>query len=203
MTTRLFVNHCDRFAKTAALALLISLAVPVFAQTSLMNVFPAVAANSANTQLPKGVKVLASIPLDGHPITRMYTQTEYGRTYLYIEHGRQSPTTVDISKKRNPLVVNHEPGKVEPARYEQLFEGGSIQVSPFGQVNAGFDNVGGRGMLSILESNNPDDAKLLQAFGSKYSNLADRDRRLVYFASLSQLLIVQDNRLTTIDFITN
>ena len=31
-------------------------------------------------------------------------------------------------------------------------------------------------MLSILEDSNPDDAKLLQAFGSKYSNLADRDR---------------------------
>jgi hypothetical protein len=119
----------------------------------------------------------------------MYAQTEYGKTCLCIEHGRQSFTTVDISKKQNPQVVNHEPGKIEPARYEQLFEGGSIEVSPLSQVNAGFDNVGGRGMRSILESSDPDDANLLQALGPKYSNLADQDRRLVYFASPSQRLI--------------
>lgn len=58
-------------------------------------------------------------------------------------------------------------------------------------------------MLSILDNGNPDDAKLLQAIGNGYSNLADRDSRLVYFASPSQLLIVQDNRMTAIDFITN
>ena len=110
---------------------------------------------------------------------------------------------MDVSIKRNPQIVNHEPGTVEPARYEQLFEGGSVQVSPRWNVNAGFDNLGGRGMLSILENSNPDDANLLQAFGPKYSNLADRDRRLVYFASPAQLLIVQDNRMTAIDFITN
>lgn len=133
----------------------------------------------------------------------MYTQTEYGKTYLYIEHGRQSFTTVDVSKKQNPQIVKHEPGTAEPARYEQLFEGGSIAVSPLSQVNAGFDNVGGRGMFSTLESGDTDDASLLRAFGRKYNNLPDWDRRQVYFASPSQLLIVQDNRLTAIDFITN
>ena len=202
MKTRLFATLGDRIAKTAALTLFISLAVPVFAQTRMVNMSPAIAASSTNTQLPKGTKVIASISLDDQPVTRMYTQTEYGKTYLYIEHSRQSLMTVDISKKQNPQVVNHEPGKVEPARYEQLYEGGSVQVSPQ-YVNAGFDNVGGRGMLSILESSNPDDANLLQAIGPKYSNLADRDRRLVYFASPSQLLIVQDNRLTAIDFFTD
>ena len=30
------------------------------------------------------------------------TQWEYGRTYLYIEHGQRSLTTVDITEKRNP-----------------------------------------------------------------------------------------------------
>jgi hypothetical protein len=203
MKTRLFAILCDRIAKTAALILFIALAVPVFAQIGMVNMSPAIAASSTITQLPKGTKVIASVSLEGQPVTRMYTQTEYGRTYLYIEHGRQSLTTVDISKKRNPLIVNREPGKVEPARYEQLSEGGSVQVSPQWHVNEGIDNQGGRGMLSVLESNDPDDANLLQAFGPKYSNLADRDRRLVYFASPSQLLVVQDNRLTAIDFITN
>ena len=200
MKTRLFATLGHRIAKTAAFTLFISLAVPVFAQTRMVNMSPAIAASSTNTQLPKGTKVIASVSLDGQPVTRMYAQTEYGKTCLYIEHGRQSFTTVDISKKQNPQVVNHELGKIEPARYEQLFEGGSIEVSPLSQVNAGFDNVGGRGMRSILESSDPDDANLLQALGPKYSNnLADQDRRLVYFASPSQLLIVQDGRMTAID----
>jgi hypothetical protein len=203
MKKRLFAALGDPIAKTVAFAFIISLAVPVFAQTRMLNMSPAIATSTTNPQLPKGVKVLADIPLEGQPVTRMYTQTESARTYLYIEHGGQSLTTVDVSKKQNPQIVNHEPGTAEPARYEQLFEGGSIEVSPLRQVNAGFDNVGGRGMFSTLESGDPDDASLLRAFGSKYSNLADRDRRLVYFASPSQLLIVQDGRLTTIDFIAN
>ena len=58
-------------------------------------------------------------------------------------------------------------------------------------------------MRSNLERSDPNDAKLLRAFGPEYANLADRDRRLVYFASPSQLLVVQDNRMTEIDFITN
>jgi hypothetical protein len=169
----------------------------------MVNMSPAIAASATNPQLPKGVKVLADIPLQGQPVTRMYTQTEYGRTYLYIEHGRQSLTTVDVSKKQNPQIVNHEPATAEPARYEQLFEGGSIEVSPLSQVIGGFDNVGGRGMLSTLKSGDPDDTSLLQAFGPKYSNLPDRDRRLVYFASPSQLVIVQDGRTTAIDFYMN
>jgi hypothetical protein len=133
----------------------------------------------------------------------MYTQLDHGRTYLYVEHGPESLTAVDVTKAHNPHSVIHEPGRVDPARYEQLFEGGSIQVSPLWSVSAGFDNLGGRGMLSVLDNSNPDDAKLSQAMGNGYSNPADRDCRLVYLASPSYLLIVQDNRMTAIDFITN
>jgi hypothetical protein len=93
MKTRLLAILGDRIAKTVAFAFFVSLAVPVFAQTRPTNLFAAVAASSATTQLPRGRKVIASVPLDGHPVTRMYTQWEYGRTYLYIEHGRQSLTT--------------------------------------------------------------------------------------------------------------
>jgi len=203
MKTRFFATLGDRIALIGALLVLISPAAPAFAQTRTVNAVPAFVVGSANPQLPKGTKVVVRIPLEGLPVTRMYTQWEHGRTYLYLEHGRQSLTTVDVTKKQNPQVVSHEPGKVVPARYEQLFEGGSIQVSPLWSVNAGIDNFGGRGMLSILDSGDPDDAKLLQAIGNGYSDLADRDRRLVYFASSSQLLIVQDNRMTAIDFITN
>ena len=89
MKTRLFAILCDRIAKTAALILFIALAVPVFAQIGMVNMSPAIAASSTITQLPKGTKVIASVSLEGQPVTRMYTQTEYGRTYLYIEHGRQ------------------------------------------------------------------------------------------------------------------
>ena len=204
MKIRLFATLGDGIAKTAALTLICaSLAAPVFAQTRHLKVFPAISASSGNITLPKGTRMVGRIPLNGEPVTRMYTQSEYGRTYLYLVQGHESLITVDVTKKRNPQLVSHEPLKVEPARYEQLFEGGSIQVSPYWQVNAGIDNLGWRGMYSVLESSNPDDAKLLEALGPSYSNLADRDRRLVYFASPSQLLVVQDNRLTAIDFITN
>lgn len=183
--------------------LFLSLAAPGFAQTHIVNALPAVAASTADTQLPKGVKVVARVSLDGRPVTRMYTQWEYGRTYLYIEHGRQPLTAVDVTNKGNPQVVNHTPGKAEPQRYQELAEGGTIQVSPLWNVNPGIDNVGGRGMRSILENSDPEDAKLLQTFGPAYNDLPDRDRRLVYFASASQLLIVQDNRLTLIDYTYN
>ena len=192
-----------RVAKIAApMLVLLSLAAPAFSQTSVMNAAFGVA--STSPQAPKGVKVLAQVPLDGLPVTRMFTQWEYGRTYLYIEHGGQPLTTVDVTKKKNPQVVNHEPGKVEPKRYEEIgnADGGTIEVSPQWHVNAGIDNslAGGRGMFSILESGDPDDAPLLQAFGGESSNLADRDRRLIFFASPTQLLIVEDGRWKRINY---
>jgi hypothetical protein len=172
-------------------------------QTHVIDAVRAFAVSSANPQLPKGVKIVGGIPLEGLAVTRMYTQSDHGRTYLYVEHGQESLTAVDVTKAHNPQIVIHEPGQVEPARYEQLFEGGTIQVSPLSSVNDGFDNLGGRGVLTVLDNSNPDDAKLLQAMGNGYSNPANRDSRLVYFASPSYLLIVQDNCMTAIDFITN
>jgi hypothetical protein len=200
-----FETMGGRVAKIAARALVffLSLAVPAFSQTRVMNALPAAAVFWANTQVPKGVKVLAQVPLDGLPVTRMYTQWEYGRTYLYIEQGRQQLTTVDVTRKQSPQVVNHEPATVEHSWYQELAEGGTIEVSPSRHVNAGVDNVGGRGMFSILENNNPDDAALLQAFGHEGSNLADRDRRLIFFASHTQLLIVEDGRWKGMDYTIN
>ena len=179
------------------------MAAPAFAQTRAVNALPAAAVSSANTQVPKGVKVLAQVPLDGLPVTRMYTQWEYGRTFLYIEHGRQQLTTVDVTRKQSPQVANHKPATVEHSWYQELAEGGTIEASPSWHVNAGADNVGGRGMLSTLESNDPDDAVLLQAFGREDSNLADRDRRLIFFASPGQLLIVEDDRWKGMDYTAN
>jgi hypothetical protein len=191
-----------RVAKIAppTLAFFLSLAAPAFSQTRVVNALPAAAVSSANTRVPKGVKVLAQVSLDGLPITRMYTQWEYGRNFLYIEHGSEQITTVDITKKRNPRVVNHEPALVEPRQYEQLAEGGTIEISSQWHVTAGVDNVGNRGMLSILESTNAADAPLLQAFGRDTSNLADRNRNLIFFASPTQLVIVEDHRLYGMDY---
>jgi hypothetical protein len=186
-----------RIAKIAApmLVLFLSLAAPAFSQTRVVNA--SLVVSSASPQAPKGAKVLARVALDGLPVTGMYTQWEYGKTYLYLEHGGQQPTTVDVTKKHNPKVVDHEPAKLEPRRYEELAEGGTIEVSPLWHVSPGFDNVGGRGMFSILESGDPDNAQLLQAFGRESSNLADQDRHLIFFASPAQLLVVQDHRLST------
>lgn len=193
-----------RIAKIAAptLVLFLSLAVPAFSQTRVVHAAFGVssAVSSASPQAPKGVKVLARVPLDGRPVTGMYTQWEYGKTYLYVEHGGQQLTTVDVTKKHNPQVVNHQPAKVEPRRYEELTEGGSIEVSPQWHVNPGFDNVGGRGMFSILESGDPDNQQLLQAFGRESSNLADPDRHLIFFASSTQLVIAEDGRWKGLDY---
>ena len=167
-------------------------AAPAISQTRVVDA--AVAAPSAGLQAPKGVKVLARVPLDGLPVTRMYTQWEYGRTYLYLEHGPQQITAVDITKKNDPLIVDHAPGKIEPERYQQLFEGGTIEVSPIWHVNTGVDNIGGRGILSVLQSSHPDDAQLLQAFGREDNNLVEPCRNLVFFASPARLLVIEDAR---------
>jgi len=124
----------------------------------------------------------------------MYTQWEYGRTYLYIEHGPQPLTAIDVTRKRQPVAVRHQPAPVERERYEQLAEGGSIQVSPLWNVNPGVDNKGDRGTYSVLQDGDPGDATLLRVLGQTYSNVVDRDSGVVYFASPSQLLIVQDER---------
>jgi hypothetical protein len=131
----------------------------------------------------------------------MYTQWEGGRTYLYMEHGGESRTAVDVTKKRNPQIVSHEPAKVETARL-QTAEGGMIEISS-PNVIAEFDNVGGRGMLGTMQSDDPDDAQLLQAFGRDSSNLADRDRNLIFFASPTRLLIVEDGRWKGMDYTIN
>ena len=104
-----------------------------------------------------------------------------------------SLTSVDTSNKRTPHIADHQPGNIESGQDEELPDGGTIQVSPLFTLNAGFDNRGVHGTLSILQSNVPTDAKLLQAFGPGYSNLVDQDRRLVFLASPSELLVIQDN----------
>ena len=196
MKIKLFAALGDRFGKLAALFFCACLTLPALAQAGRMDMFPAAGVSSPIAPLPKGVKVLARVPLEGTPITRMYTQREYGHTFLYIEHGQQRLTAVDVTKKRSPRIVEHQPARVEPVRYEPLFEGGSIENWPR-HVTAGVDNRGGRG--SVLESSDPNDAKFLQVFAVENPNLVDRESRLVYFASRSQLLIVQDNRWTPYD----
>ena len=205
MKCKQFETMGGRVAKIAAPALVffLSLAAPAVSQTSLVNAVPDAAVSSASTPVLKGVRVLARVPLPGLPVTRMYTQYESGRNFLYIEHGSDQITTVDITKKRNPQVVNHEPALVEPRGYEQFAEGTEIVVSPPVRVVAGVDNKGGRGMLSILESTNAADAPLLQAFGRDSNNLADRDRNLIFFASPTQLVIVEDHRWYGMDYYMN
>ena len=192
MKAKLFAALGDAIALIAALGFVVS--VPTFAQSRLEQAVHAFTATVAGPQLPAGAKLIARVPLDGQPVTGMYTQSEYGRRYLYIAHGRYSLTTVDISEGQNPQVVNHTPGNVDPAVYEQLFKDGSVDVSPSWEIITGVDNQGSSGVRSVLKASDPKDANLLGALGPEYSNLADRDRRLVYFASPSQLLVIQDNR---------
>jgi hypothetical protein len=187
--------------RTLACSLL--LATPVFSQLRAVNAVPAGAVTFARVPAPNGVKVLARVPLNGQPVTRLYTQFEYGRTYLYIEPGQTQLTTVDVTKKQNPKVVDHSPAKAQPTRYQELAEGGTIEVSSPWQVNPGFDSVGKRGVFSVLASTDPNDAPPLQAFGRQSVNLADRDRHLIFFASPVQLLIVEDDRWKGMDYEIN
>jgi len=199
MTTKLLAALGDGIAKITLFTLCTSVTLPTFAQTGLINISPAIAVNPIVGQLPTGVKVLARAPLQGLPITRMYTQREFGHTYLYIEHGRQSLTTVDVTKKRNPRRVDHEPAQVEPISYIELFDGGAVEAPSLRHVYAGIDSKGSGSLFNTLQNSDPDDATLLQAMGQGTSNLVDRDSRLVYFASPSQLSIVKDNRWRRID----
>ena len=184
MKTKLFAFSGAGTALSAALAIFLS--IPVVGQTPLVSAASGFALSTATLQLPSGTKIIAQVLLQDQPVTRMYTQSEYGRTYLYLEHGEQPFTTVDVTRKSRPQL-----------------EGGTIDVAPQWEVCPGFDSLGGRGVRSVLESSNPDDVKLLQAFGASYANLADRDHHLVFFASNLYLFVVQDNRMTAIDFITN
>jgi len=190
--TKSFAALGNGMALIAALSFAFS--APAFPQAQLEKAVPVFAVSAAGPQLPSGTRLVARIALGGQPITHMYTQSEYGRMYLYIGHGQYSFTTVDISEEQNPQVVFHAPGNVDPALYDQLFKGGSIDVSPSWDIITGIDNVGRSGMGSILHGSDPKDAKLLKVVGSDYANLADRDHRIVYFASPSQLLVIRDNR---------
>jgi hypothetical protein len=174
------------------LAFFLSATIPAISQTRVGDAV--VAASTTSLKAPKGVRVLARVPLDGVPVTRMYTQWESGRTYLYLEHTPQQIVAVDITKKNNPLIVDHAPRKIKPERYQELSEGGTIEVSPTWHVNTGVDNIGGRGILSVLQSSRSDDAQLLQAFGSEDSNLVEPCRNLVFFASPARLLVIEDAR---------
>jgi len=190
--TKLFAVLGDGIALIAAVGFVVS--VPAFAQSWMEKAVPPFAVTAANPHLPAGAKLVGRVRLDGRPVTHMYTQSEYGRMYLYIGHGQYSFTTVDISEEQNPQVVNHTPGNVDPALYERLFKGGSVDVSPSWEIITGVDNWGSSEIRSVLEASDPNDASLLRALGPEYANLADRDRRLVYFASPSQLLVIQDSR---------
>jgi len=132
----------------------------------------------------------------------MYTQWEYGRTYLYIEQGDKQLTSIDITRKQILRVVDHHPEQPIAPQLESA-DGGSIEMFRQPGVRAGVDNVRDRGKLSILQPDDPRDAQLLRFFGYNASNLADRDRRLIFFASPTRLLIVEDERWYGVDYTVN
>jgi hypothetical protein len=132
----------------------------------------------------------------------MYTQWEHGRTYLYVEREGANLTAVDLTRKYTPRIVDHQPEQVASPRY-QLVEGGPIEVTPSSAAQAGIDNVRDRGTLSVLQATNPRDSELLQFFGPNSSNLVDRDRRLIFFAYPTRLLIVEDDRWYGVDYSIN
>jgi len=194
MLTEIMSSRVARMA-TWVLALFLSFVVPAFSQTRVVNSVPAAALSSTTAPAPKGAKVLAQVPLDGQPVIRMFTQSELGRTYLYLEHGSQPITALDVTNKRNPQVINRQPAKVEAPRFEELSEGGTIEVSSAWEASAGYDSsADGRGAFSVLHGNDPDDPPLLEAFGRNRINLIDPDRHLIFFASSTQLLVVEDGR---------
>lgn len=168
-----------------------------------INAAPTGATSSLNVGLPPGIKVVAQLPLQGPPATHMYTQWEHGKTYWYVEQGSVQLTTVDITKTRYPRVVSHQPEAVSTAQNLIVAEGGPLEVSrPQGAI-AGVDNVRDSGTFSVLQPDDPEDAQLLRLFGRQTSNLVDRDHHLVFFASATRLLIVEDARWNGETYIIN
>jgi hypothetical protein len=182
-------------------ALFLSLEFATFSHAAALNFDPAGAVSSKNIPAPPGVKVLAQLPLQG-PANHMFVQWEHGSTYLYIERDEEHLTTVDITKKQSLRIVDHQPAPVIAPHYEQA-DGGLIEVLPQPAVRAGVDNVRDRGTLSVLQADDPRDAQLLRLFGQGASNLIDRDRGLVFFASPTRLLILEDRRWYGIDYSIN
>lgn len=164
---------------------------------------PPGATSPLSVALPAGVTVLAQIPLQGPPTTRMYTQWEHGRTYLYVEQGSLQLTTVDITKARSPRVVSHQPAATSNTPKLIAADGGPLDITAPNSAVAGVDNVQDRGTLSVLQADNPEDAQLIRRFGRESSNLVDRDHHLVFFASASRLLIVEDARWNGMNYTTN
>jgi hypothetical protein len=130
-----------------------------------INAAPAGATSTLNRGLPPGIKVLAQLPLEGPLATGMYTQWEHGRTYLYVEQGNLKLTTVDITKRRNPKVVNHQPEPVCRTQNLIAAEGGPLERTAPNRAVAGVANVKDRGTLSVLRVDDPEDAQLLRLFG--------------------------------------
>lgn len=195
-------NFARRYAVAnlvAVLVLLVALVPAALAYTPANNAAPAGAISASNKAVPPGVRILAQFPLAGPPATRMYTQWEHGKTYLYVEQGSQQITTVDITRKKAPHVVNHQPEKAGPMNVD-LGEG---EPGPRRDVIPGVDNVKDPGTISVLQVGNPQDMQLLRAFGHDASNLVDRDQHLVFFATPSRLLIVEDARWNGMDYVTN
>ena len=120
MKWKTFIGVNDRLALIIGICLLAAPVVAASAQVRSSRVYRTIAVSSANPELPKGLRLIARVPLQGQPITRMYTQSEYGHSYLYLEHGQESVTSMDVSNKRIPQIVDHQPGRMEPAQYEQL-----------------------------------------------------------------------------------
>jgi len=187
--------------KTVSIGFLL-FGLTMFTHALAMNLDPTGAVSSVNVPAPPRVKILAQIPLRGLSPTRMYTQWEYGRTYLYIEQGDKQLTSIDITRKQILRVVDHHPEQPIAPQLESA-DGGSIEMFRQPGVRAGVDNVRDRGKLSILQPDDPRDAQLLRFFGYNASNLADRDRRLIFFASPTRLLIVEDERWYGVDYTVN
>ena len=187
--------------KTLVLVLFLSLELGASSQGLAMNYDPAGAISTGNVLAPEGVKVLAQLPLQGPPATRMYIQWEHGSTYLYIEQSGKL-TAIDISKKQSLRVVNHQPEAVITPCYEEA-DGGPIELPSANAARIVVDNATDRGTLSVLQANDPRDAQLLRFFGYNTSNLVDRDRHLIFFASPTRLLILQDGRWYGADYSIN
>ena len=163
---------------------------------------PGGAISLQNVTVPQGVKILAQVPLQGPWASHMFTQWEHGRTYLYVEQGGEQITAIDITKKSDLRVVAHPPEPVAPTHYEPA-DGGPIEVMTQNAVTAGINNGKNASTLAVLQADDPRDAQLLRLFGYDSSNLVDRDRRLVFFASPTRLLVLGDNRWYGVDYSVN
>ena len=136
----------------------------------------------------ESANVIAHVPLSGPSATRMFTQYQDGRRYLYVDQGAVNGVTViDVSRPSHPVVVRHTTWPNDSASGDVRFLGSDLAIS---EVPAQTVNQAPRtlNVLDVVDAGRP---AVLQTFSGVTSVLSDQPRNLLYVANNDGLWILR------------